>query len=49
MRTPSHKWWILLIKFMIRPTIRVRGGLRIYGIPGVSNNFPILYILCVTL
>ena len=21
----SHKWWVLLIKFMVRPTIHVRG------------------------
>ena len=22
----SHKWWVLLIKFMVEPTIHVRGG-----------------------
>jgi len=22
----SHKWWVPLIKFMVRPTIHVRGG-----------------------
>ena len=28
---------------MVEPTIHVRGGVRIYGIPGVPNNFPSLY------
>ena len=39
----SHEWWVLLIKFMVRPTIHVRGGggrVRIYGILGVPINFP---------
>ena len=36
----SHKWWVLLIKFMMRPTIFVREGVRIYDIPEVHNNFP---------
>ena len=34
--------WVLLIKFMVGPTIHVmwEEGVRIYGIPGVPNNFP---------
>ena len=36
----SHEWWIPLIKFMVGPTIYVRGGVRIYGTPGVPNNLP---------
>ena len=36
--------WVLLIKFMVGPTIYVKGGLRIYCSPGLLNNFP-LYIL----
>ena len=39
----SHEWWVPLIKFMVRPTIHVRGGLRIYGTPRVRNNFPNFY------
>ena len=35
----SHEGWVLLIKFMVRPTIHVRGGLRIYGTLEVPNNF----------
>ena len=35
----SHEWWVPLIKFMMGPTIHVRGGVRIYGTPGVLNNF----------
>jgi hypothetical protein len=26
----SHEWWVLLIKFMIGPTIHVKRKLRIY-------------------
>ena len=38
----SHEWWVPLIKFMVRPTIHVRGrgGVRIYGTLGVPINFP---------
>ena len=37
---PLHKWWVLLIKFMVGPTIHVRWGVRIYGTLEVPNNFP---------
>ena len=35
-----HEWWVALIKFMVGPTIHVRGELRIYGTLRVLNNFP---------
>ena len=35
-----YKWWVPLIKFMVGPTIHVRGGVHIYGTLEVPNNFP---------
>ena len=35
----SPEWWVILIKFMMEPTIHVGGGLHIYGTPGILNNF----------
>ena len=34
----SHKWWVILIKFIMEPTIHV-GELHIYGTPEILNNF----------
>ena len=42
----SHEWWVPLIKFMVKPTIHLR--VRIYGTPGVPNNFPNLRPYVVT-
>ena len=36
----SHEWWVLLIKFMVGPTIHVRGGSTHLWYSGVPNNFP---------
>jgi len=37
----SHEWLVLLIKFIVRPTIYVRWRVHIYGTLKVPNNFPI--------
>ena len=41
-----HEWWVLLIKFMIKPTIHMRERVRIYGTPKVPNNFPVHRAFC---
>ena len=45
----SHEWCVPLIKFMLGSTIHVRGRIRIYGTPGVLNNFLIFLILLYSL
>ena len=37
----SHEWRVPLIKFMVGPTIHLRGGVRICDILEISNNFPL--------
>ena len=36
----SHKWWVPLIKFMVKLTIYVRERVYIYDTSEVRNNFP---------
>ena len=35
-----HEKYVSLIKFMVKPTIYVRGEVCIYGTSGIPNNFP---------